>query len=743
LAAAVAVAVALAASCRTAPARVRVTPPTPTVLPEPPALETYVPNPSIRVGVLVDVPRVSVASTSAMPVSVWSAAPGQTAGRSRMVQRATFEGVPVAATPAGRFRVQVGSLVDEPAARELAARVRDLSGLLPSVRWNEPTRTYQVRVGEFATREEARTLAGRLEAAGLGECWVAEEAPPVGLGRMHLAEAAEELGAATILPTRPGDVLTVDGVRYRGLVQVRPNVDGTLTVVNLLNIEDYLRGVVPNELSPEAYPQIEALKAQAVAARTYALRNRGGFEAKGYDICATPACQFYKGLGSEHPMTDKAVEETRGMAAVYHGALINALYTSTCGGYTEDAANIFEGQDTAPYLKGVACTPERSAWATLKTAAPTVSVGDEADLSRDTALLVALGVLEPKMYAAASLKGVPSDVELKTWTQRLVTAVRRAGCPSRVEPPLNRRGAFLDHLVASLCWEERGRRLLSPGDPDYLLQVEDREDLRSDGERISAALLLQEGVLAPFPDNTLRPNVSLSRAQAVSLLARTALRAGPPTLVNADFEGIEEGGSLKLKRGEDTETHPLDPQARLFRSFDGTRVPSSQISLAAGDKVHYILKDAQVVYLEAEQSRWGAAADRTSRFYRWEVRLTPAEVAQGIARYGAVGKVKDVVPRRIGVSGRVVELAVEGSDGELLLRGLKIRWALGLRENLFAVDRETDGKGAIERFVFTGKGWGHGVGLCQVGAFGMAQAGASYEDILRHYYTDISLKRVY
>ena len=57
------------------------------------------------------------------------------------------------------------------------------------------------------------------------------------------------------------------------------------------------------------------------------------------------------------------------------------------------------------------------------------------------------------------------------------------------------------------------------------------------------------------------------------------------------------------------------------------------------------------------------------------------------------------------------------------------------------IDRERDEKGEVARFVFTGKGWGHGVGLCQVGAFGMAQAGSSYEQILKHYYTGISLDR--
>jgi stage II sporulation protein D len=88
-------------------------------------------------------------------------------------------------------------------------------------------------------------------------------------------------------------------------------------------------------------------------------------------------------------------------------------------------------------------------------------------------------------------------------------------------------------------------------------------------------------------------------------------------------------------------------------------------------------------------------------------------------------------------------LAVQGSAGEVVLRGLRIRAALGLRENLFVIERETDPKGAVEHFVVTGKGWGHGVGLCQVGAFGMAHSGATFDQILKHYYTGIQLDQAY
>lgn len=59
------------------------------------------------------------------------------------------------------------------------------------------------------------------------------------------------------------------------------------------------------------------------------------------------------------------------------------------------------------------------------------------------------------------------------------------------------------------------------------------------------------------------------------------------------------------------------------------------------------------------------------------------------------------------------------------------------------MDRELDARGAVQRFVFTGKGWGHGVGLCQVGAYGMALAGADYQDILRHYYTGVAIEKAY
>jgi stage II sporulation protein D len=558
---------------------------------------------------------------------------------------------------------------------------------------------------------------------------------------IRLLETGEELTSATIFPVRPEESLLVEATPYRGILEARTGAPGTLTVINVLNLEDYLKGVVPNELSPTVFGELEALKAQAVAARTYAMRNMGQYAARGYDICATPACQVYRGKSTENPLSDQAVEETRGTTAAYHGQLINALYTSTCGGHTEDGGNIFDGEEL-PYLRGVVCAPEQVAWSTIRTTTAPASLGDEPGLTREVGLLVSLDVLPASLYSASALRGNVTEEEAREWVSRLVTAVHRKGCDVTGEGNLTHRGPFIRHLVGAVCWDERAQRLLAPGDPDYLLRLEDRSDLGSEAERMAAALLISEGVLSPFPDNTLRPAAPITRAQAAGLLARVAERAGAPGIVTAQFHEAR-AGALTVDGAGTAESYPIEPSVRLFRDLDGTRVAASELSLASGEKVRYVLQGGRVTFLEGEQSRLGASADKTSRVYRWEVRESPTELKTALARYGDVGTVTDLLPRRLGVSGRVIEMSVTGTGGELVLKGLQVRWGLGLRENLFVVDRERDAAGAVERFVFTGKGWGHGVGLCQVGAFGMAQSGSTYESILRHYYTGINLDKAY
>jgi stage II sporulation protein D len=654
--------------------------------------------------------------------------------------RATFLPRAAGQTPPPRYRLQLASLRDEGAAQDIVRKIQEGLHLPTDVRFSEETRTYQVRAGSWTSREQAEAQTGCFHPYGFPKPWVVEE-PQVAAadGRVQLVEASRDLGVVTLVPARKEEFLSVDGMEYRGLLQVRPDETGAITVVNIVNLEEYLRGVVPNELSPSVYPQIEALKAQAVAARTYAIRNRGQYQAKGYDICATQACQVYRGKSTEQALSNQAVEETRGLVAASAEGPINALYTSTCGGHTEDGENMFEGEG-ASYLKGVACLSERALWASVRTARAPRRLGQEEGLGRDVALLIALDVADASLYSPTALKGTATEEELRGWTTRLVGALKRRPCATPARG-VTRRGAFFRHVVDTLCWTDREKRLLAPEDTDYLLQLDDRAKFADGEERAATALLLQEGVLSPFEDNTLRPQAPVTRAEALHLLSGVAAKAGEPAVQVGLFKEYE-GGRLSVARKEETASFSIQPNLWLFRALDGTHLGTSELSLTAGDKVSLVLREDQVVFLEAEQSRLGAAADRASRYYRWEVRMTPDEVGRAIERYGNVGRVLDILPRRTGVSGRVVEMTIQGSSGELPLRGLKIRWALGLRENLFVVDRERGAGGAVTRFIFTGKGWGHGVGLCQVGASGMAQAGATYEQILQHYYTGVTLRKL-
>ena len=122
---------------------------------------------------------------------------------------------------------------------------------------------------------------------------------------------------------------------YRGMIEltpVLPQNKNKFNIVNILDAQSYLKGVVPNEM-PVRFG-LNALKAQAVAARNYANRPQNPY--KNYDICDSTACQVYFGVNSENPLSDRAVDETQGIFALYNKEPILALYSSTSGGITED-----------------------------------------------------------------------------------------------------------------------------------------------------------------------------------------------------------------------------------------------------------------------------------------------------------------------------------------------------------------------------------------------------------------------
>lgn len=135
---------------------------------------------------------------------------------------------------------------------------------------------------------------------------------------------------------------------YRGILRVM-NRDNTLTVINDVCMENYLQGVVASEMPPSW--DIEALKAQTIAARTYAAANMGKHSKEGFDLVDTQMDQVYEGVKAEHDSTNKAVLDTTGIIMTYNGKPISAMYCSAAGGRTTSAMVSF-GNDI-PYLQSV------------------------------------------------------------------------------------------------------------------------------------------------------------------------------------------------------------------------------------------------------------------------------------------------------------------------------------------------------------------------------------------------------
>lgn len=156
-------------------------------------------------------------------------------------------------------------------------------------------------------------------------------------------------------PKDPGALTAVQADKgrtqyYRGAIEIS-QAKGVLRVSNLVGLEDYLAGVLPAEM-PEGYP-LESLKAQAIAIRTYALRNLGKHAAVGYDVCDSPnCCQCYSGAVTSKPKCAQAAAETAGMVVTYKDEIAHVFYCADGGGATRDYSEAHPG-NAIPYLRGV------------------------------------------------------------------------------------------------------------------------------------------------------------------------------------------------------------------------------------------------------------------------------------------------------------------------------------------------------------------------------------------------------
>lgn len=694
------------------------------------------------------------------------------AGRFRLVDPATgdtvwrrefrgevavlLEGAP-ARGPSSVYRVQVGAYSDAARANAERDRLAKRYGVPAVARYVPDRDSWRVRLGEASSRDGLANLLDRLRADGLTGLWIAEEPATIVEGvTLRLVDARTfekyDTGLTRIVAVPVGKShVELDGSPYRGVIELRTTPYGTVRAVDWVHFETYLRGVVPAELGPAVWPEIEALKAQAVAARTYAWGHMGQFEEDGFDQCATPRCQVYKGVATEHPLSDRAIAETRGEILVWGDEAINAMFTAVCGGHTEDAGEIFP-EERAPYLAGVPCVGEtavlRERAGSIAGRAP-VAVHDETgeDVTRAFVLLRAIGVVREDADAMAR----PMDAEtIATWTERF----RRAAGLASASAGTAADGAAGDatlarvatHLVDGLGWRERASVLLANEDPAAILREPGAGDEEgtvpplAGVDKQAVAYLARTGALRPFADGRFGVADVPTRARVVGVLGAAATTYDLFGFRDAVVRRVSEG-RLRMSVGKGRVELPLAEDVALFGRAGGVATHVAELRLWPGDRVRYRVSDRGAIdVLELRGPVKGLSDDRSARLHSWDVRRTRRELERAISDRVRIGTLRDLRVVRRGVSGRIVELEVIGTAGSEIVRGFDVRRLLRLRESLAVVEIQREPDGTVRAVTFSGKGWGHGIGLCQVGAYGMAVRGADYREILHHYYTDVELR---
>jgi stage II sporulation protein D len=657
----------------------------------------------VRVGLETDLQRVVVPCCEA----VWIEHGG--------ARRAVAGGLE--ARPGGKarmpvYKLQAAALKDEDQARALASVLERSSGAESSVSFDVASSLYRVRLGRFPSRDAADRFRQRVADQGLAEGWVVAE----GGGLEHAAmvvtsggETHEAAGRWLVVEPQAQPGVRLDRGRFRGRLLVYLNDRGLLNLIDELPLEDYVRGVVPVEMGPDLYDSLESLKAQAVAARTFTVRGLGGFAAEGFDLCASPRCQAYGGMASEHPLSDRAVAETAGEVVLYDGEVAEALYSASCGGSTEDVEVVFP-RKTGAHLRAVAC-PERGV-VRLDAGTPAAAGVSYTHRLLERLLTARAGGAAPA--AGASRTGSPAPLQ------------------ATVEALLGLAGLPLpDDALASL---ERGevRRFLASA----LDLVLDARVLHDPAEEASTDWSADERRLhARFLGAGAGGSI-LGAAEAEDLAFDVARLLGLAVEERAYFLGYGSAG-VEVRTGAERRTLALAPGVATFARRNG-QLQGSALELAAGDRLRLAWSGDRLLAVVSDHD---GPADPPRPAAPWTVFRREDELRRSIATLYPGFALRDLEVVSRGASGRIGKLRLLGQgDDTVVLEGLAVRWTLGTPETWFDARREVrDGQ---RGWVLQGRGRGHGVGLCQLGAVAMSRRGHSYREILAHYYSGAKLGRL-
>jgi stage II sporulation protein D len=631
------------------------------------------------------------------------------------------------ADPTDEYRVQVGPPLPQKEADALMAKLRQLGEQPEKVRVADGD-TWRILTGHFEKTEEAEILVRKLNASGYEELWISTESRPgkprKGRALYGITERYERralpMDGVRLAPA--GELTTVAGKgRYRGRIDLYPNAQGRLTVMNTVELETYLRGVVPREMGAWEYPALEALKAQAVAARTYAVANRGKREREGFDLVDTVADQVYGGRDGEQSLTDRAIEETKGLVASYGGRPIQALFMASSGGHTIDNTYVFGGG--YPYLKGVSNylrTPQALPF--KGSAAPR---GDQGWLTWEILRLAAADLVPAGLLEAERMAQPLRSSDLRP---ALEGVAKRLNLPAPPRP-LDQGSRLYLWMARSLGFDQVVEGMERTQDADYFLGM---TDLTS-AERVLAGFLTRRGLVGAASWKGQTPTL----AQGLQALGRMwqelePLELGDGTLLRDGQVRVKNGGPGPLILASSILLVEEAPGGLL------RLLPDAAIQV--GDRVKWIPQEGGSRLLVRRLDPDGSAMDRYNPTAHWKVELKEADLLDKLRQKGGIQGLSGIELTH-NDQGRVLEMIVRDAGGRShRFTGMRIRNLLGLKDNVFRYVQV--GEKPFRRWIFYGRGWGHGVGMDQTGAYGYALEGWTFEQILKHYYQGIDLTPV-
>jgi stage II sporulation protein D len=527
--------------------------------------------------------------------------------------------------------------------------------------------------------------------------------------------------ATLLVMPRTTNTIAIGEKHYRTAARLFINVRGQFNVVNELTLEDYLKGVVPAEMGSKIYDELEALKAQAVAARTYAFRNLGQFRAEGFDICPGPACQAYLGFSGEEALSSQAVEQTAGLVMTYEGRPIDALYTATCGGETSDVQTMFPLRNE-PYLKRARCVE-----------LDMLALGGRADS----------GILNEMQMNARVFAALANLPESGSWSARDVSAavsrtLNMVGAVDQLMPALasSRRGDVLRFLAQVFALDHNATVLTLPEDRKYFFPQSGGSD---DPAHLAAAFLVKYGIWPAQEIDRIDLNAAMPRDELLAILDAWLREHDLITEATGKIAAID-GRKLTIKADGKLTSYTLPVGIPIFRRLGDRFEEYANVPVMIGDRAVIQLNSRRVPVAAIVVGNYdGASFDRTSSFSNWTRSYRADELAASINKRFPIQQLVDLRPVTTDASQRIAELEYTAEGGrKFTAKGLPIRWSLNVPDNLFVIEKTKDPDG-MDRYTFYGKGWGHGVGMCQVGAYGMAFRGWKFDQILKRYYTGIEI----